>query len=338
MFLQGLWFYLWGLLWAIYFITDGFDLGVGMLLPFLGKDEQSKRTLYNSTGPLWDGNEVWLITAGGVTFAAFPKTYAVMFSSFYTALTLLLVALIIRGISFEYRSKGDTAGWRKLCDVSQFLGSGLTALLIGVAFANIFRGLPIEDGVYKGSFFGLLNPYGIAGGVFFIAVFLLHGSLWLVIKTAGAVHDNARRAASVLWIAVLAITVVFLGYSYIETKLYANYFARPVLFLIPLLAVAALLACRFYMAKRAAWKAWFASATFIIAATFFCIAGLYPNMLPSRIDPEASSITAHNASSTPLTLTVMLIVVLAFIPLVLAYQLWAYCLFSKKVETEELVY
>lgn len=338
MFLEGLWFYFWGLLWAIYFVTDGFDLGVGMLLPVLGKDETSKRTLYNATGPLWDGNEVWLITAGGVTFAAFPKTYAVMFSSLYTALTLLLVALIIRGISFEYRSKAESASWKKLCDICQFLGSGQIALLIGVAFTNIFRGLPIENGVFQGSFWGLLNPYGICGGVFFIAVFLLHGSLWLLLKTNGSLHEKTTQAATVLWLAVLAITIVFLGYSYIETKLFANYFARPVLFLIPLAAVASLLACRWYLAKKALWKAWFASAAFIITATFFCIVGLYPNMLPSRIDPEAYSITCHNAASTPLTLTVMLIVVLLFIPLVLAYQIWAYWLFSNKVETEELIY
>ena len=337
MFLEGLWFYLWGLLWAIYFVTDGFDLGVGMLLPFLGKDEISKRTLYNSVGPLWDGNEVWLITAGGVTFAAFPKTYAMMFSSFYTALTLLLVALIIRGISFEFRSKADGTGWKKACDLCQFLGSGLTALLIGVAFANIFRGLLIEDGVFKGDFFGLLNPYGIAGGVFFITVFLLHGAVWLSLKTEGSMYERARRAASGLWIVVLAITVVFLAYSYIETKLYANYLARPVLFLIPRAAVVSLLMCRWYLANRCEWRAWFASAAFILAATFFCITGLYPNMLPSRIDP-AYSITAHNAASTPMTLTVMLVVVIIFIPLVLAYQIWAFHLFREKVDEEELIY
>lgn len=337
MFLESLWFYLWGLLWALYFVTDGFDLGVGMLLPVLGKDELSKRTLYNATGPLWDGNEVWLISAGGVTFAAFPRTYAVMFSSFYIALTLLLVALIIRGLSFEFRSKAESAGWKKLCDVCQFTGSGLTALLVGVAFANIFRGLPIEDGVFKGGFFGLLNPYGICGGLFFICVFLLHGALWLVIKTTGPLYDKARKAASLLWTAVLVITVVFLAYSYVETKLYANYFARPVLFLIPLAAVVSLLACRFHLLKNAAWKAWFASGLFIITATFFCIVGLYPNMLPSRIDP-ADSITCHNAASTPLTLTVMLGVVLVFVPLALIYQIWAYTLFSKKVETDELIY
>ena len=336
--LEILWFYLWGLLWAIYFVTDGFDLGVGMLLPVLGKDEASKRTLYNATGPLWDGNEVWLITAGGVTFAAFPKTYAVMFSSFYTALTLLLVALMIRGISFEYRSKADSAGWKKACDVGQFAGSGLVALLIGVAFANIFRGLPIEDGIFKGSFFGLLNPYGLCGGVFFITIFLLHGALWLVIRTEGKLHEKAKGLAGRLWIAVLVVTAGFLAYTYAETNLYANYLAKPVLFLIPAVAVIALVKCRWFLAKHAPWRAWAASAVFIIAATFFCIVGLFPNMLPSTIEPAANSITYADAASSPLTLKVMLGVVLLFIPLVLIYQTWAYVLFSKKVETNELVY
>ena len=294
MFLKELWFYLWGLLWAIYFITDGFDLGIGMLLPFLGKDETSKRMLYNAIGPVWDGNEVWLVTAGGVTFAAFPKTYAAMFSSFYTALTLLLVALIIRGISLEYRNKADWAGWKKLCDLGQFTGSGLIALLIGVAFANIFRGLPIENGVFKGSFFGLLNPYGICGGVFFVAAFLLHGTLWLVIRTDGPLQDKARQYAGVLWAAVLVITVVFLAYSYVETSLYSNYLNQPLLFVIPLLAVIALLACRFYLAKKAAWKAWFASAAFLLVCTFFLIIGLsqqhyLSQCIIQQLDPESNA-------------------------------------------------
>jgi cytochrome d ubiquinol oxidase subunit II len=329
MFLEDLWFFLWVLLWAIYFVTDGFDLGVGMLLPFLAKDEKANRSLYNAIGPVWNGNEVWLITAGGVTFAAFPRTYAVMFSSFYTALTLLLVVLIIRGLCLEYRDKANGAGWKKLCDLGQFVGSGLIALLLGVAFANIVRGLPIENGVFKGSFWGLLNPYGICGGVFFIAVFSLHGALWLAIKTDGALLDKTRQYAGNLWWAVLVITVVFLAYSYKETALYANYFKQPFLFIVPLLAVTALLTCRFYMAKKAAWSAWFASAVFLLACTFFLFVGLFPTMLPSTINPAINNITCHNAASSVLTLKVMLGVTLLFIPLVLVYQIWAYRLFSK---------
>jgi cytochrome d ubiquinol oxidase subunit II len=330
MYLEVLWFFLWALLWAIYFVTDGFDLGVGMLLPFLAKDEKANGALYNAIGPVWNGNEVWLITAGGVTFAAFPKTYAAMFSSFYIPLTLLLAALIIRGIGLEFRNKSEGAAWKKLCDLGQFIGSGLIALLIGVAFANIFRGLPLENGVFKGSFLGLLNPYGICGGVFFIAAFMLHGALWLVIKTEGALQDKARQYAGILWWIVLVMTAAFLAHSYIETGLYANYFKQPLLFVIPLLAAAALVVCRFYLAKNAAWKAWSASSVFLLTCTFFLTVGLFPDMLPSTIEPAVNSITCYSAASSALTLKVMLGVVLLFIPLVLGYQIWAYRLFSTK--------
>ena len=167
---------------------------------------------------------------------------------------------------------------------------------------------------------------------------MLHGALWLVVKTDGPLHDRARQIAGFWWIILLVVTAGFLVYSYLETKLYENFFNRLYLFVIPLAAVIALLACRFYLAKKSDWKAWFASAVFILTAVFFCIVGLFPNMLPSTIDPDVNSITCYNAASTPLTLTVMLIVVLVFIPLVLAYQLWAYVLFSQKIRQEELIY
>jgi len=162
--LQAIWYFLWVLLWAVYFATDGFDLGIGVLLPFLGKNDEEKRIMYNAIGPLWDGNEVWLITAGGVTFAAFPLMYAVMFSSLYSALMLILFALIIRGVSFEFRGKINSPGWKKLWDFCLFIGSLVPSFLFGVAFANIFQGIPIDDkGVYHGTLFTLLNPYAILG-------------------------------------------------------------------------------------------------------------------------------------------------------------------------------
>jgi cytochrome bd ubiquinol oxidase subunit II len=336
--LETLWFFIWALLWAVYFITDGFDLGVGALLPFLGKDENAKRLMYNSTGPLWDGNEVWLITAGGVTFAAFPKAYAVMFSSFYTAFFLLLIALIIRGISFEFRSKADSAGHKKLCDFCHFVGSVLIAILLGVAFANIFRGLPIENGVNKDGFFSLLNPYGVAGGVFFLLLFLVHGTIWLAIRTHGDIHDSATRTAKLLWPVLLIVAVVFLVYTWFETLLFKNYLAHPSLFVVPAIAVAALLAIRFFVARQHYWKAWFASAVTIMATTFFAVIGLFPAMLPSTIEPEKNSILFSAAASSSLTLTVMLVVVVCLLPFVIAYQLWAYRLFTSKLKTEEIIY
>lgn len=335
--LETIWFFLWGLLWAMYFLADGFDLGVGMLLPFVAKGEDEKRLFYNAIGPVWNGNEVWLITAGGATFAAFPKTYAILFSSLYIALTLLLVALILRGICLEYRSKADSSPVRSLCDAGLFFASLLVALLIGVAFANIFRGLPLENGVYHGSFMGLLSPYGIAGGLFFIAIFLLHGAIWLAVKTGGDLQQRAWRTANGLWIVVLLLTVTFLAFSYFETHLFANYIKYPLLFLVPGAAVVALLLCRMFLSRLQPWRAWLASAGFIFACTFFTILGLFPAMIPSSIDP-AHTITLDSAASSKLTLMVMLVVVAVFVPLALLYQIWAYRLFSRELEKQDLIY
>jgi cytochrome d ubiquinol oxidase subunit II len=336
MVLQTIWFFLWGLLWALFFMTDGFDFGVGTLYPFLGKSDADKRKMINSLGPLWDGNEVWLITAGGVTFAAFPLVYAVMFSSLYTALMLILFALILRGVSFEFRGKVDHPAWRKVWDTCIFIGSFAPALLFGVAFGNIFQGVPInQEGIFQGNLFTLLNPYGILSGLLFVALFLVHGALWLAIKTDGDLHDRAAATANRLWPVLLGVSVVFLIATAIFTPLYANYLAYPVLFLVPLAAVAALLGVKFFLTKKAYFKAWFSSAATIVFCTFFGVVGLFPNLFPSSIDP-AYSLTAFNASSSPLTLRIMLIVVILFIPVVLVYQVWAYVMFSKKLTEEDL--
>ncbi len=336
--LQSTWFFLWGLLWAIFFMTDGFDFGVGTLYPFLGKTDRDKRIMINSLGPLWDGNETWLITAGGVTFAAFPIVYAVMFSSLYSALMLILFALIIRGVSFEFRGQIDSPAWRKIWDICIFVGSVLPAILFGVALANIFQGIPIDgNGVYKGTLLTLLNPYGILGGLLFLFLFLQHGAVWLCIKTEGDLQERAVRTAKQIWPVLLIIAVVFLVSTWFATGLYQNYFEYPGLFLIILITVAALLGTRVYLAMQAWFKAWFSSALTIVGATFFGIAGLYPTMFPSSIDP-AFSLTAFNASSSPLTLKIMLVVVIVFIPIVIAYQIWAYNLFKGKITEKDLAY
>ncbi|MBM3473409.1 MAG: cytochrome d ubiquinol oxidase subunit II [Armatimonadetes bacterium] len=335
MMLESIWFFLWGLLWAVYFVTDGFDLGIGMLLPFLGKDEGKRRAMYNATGPFWDGNEVWLITAGGVTFAAFPKVYAVMFSSLYAPLMLILFALIVRGVSWEFRGHIDDPRWRKLWDGCHFVGSLLPALLLGVAFANIFRGLPMDATGYHGTLVSLLNPYGLAGGVLFVVLFLLHGATWLAAKTEGDLHERAGSLAKALWVPVLTVAVLFLVGSWLDTPLYRNYLRHPALFLVVLVTVAALLGTRVFLGKAAYWKAWAASAVTIAGATFFGVIGLYPNMFPSRLDP-AASLSAFNASSSPMTLTIMLVVVAIFVPIVLGYQAWVYKTFSHKVDPENL--
>jgi len=336
MLLQSIWFYLWGLLWAVFFITDGFDFGVGSLYPFLGKTDRDKRIMINSLGPLWDGNEVWLLTAGGVTFAAFPLVYAVMFSSLYTALMLILFALILRGVSFEFRGKVKSPAWRRLWDTCIFIGSVTPAILFGVAFANIFQGLPIDENhLFQGNLLTLLNPYGLLGGILFLVFFLVHGALWLSIRTEGELQQRAIKTANLLWPALLIVAVAFLAYSAVATSLYQNYLAHPALFIVILAAVAGLLGIKLFMAKKAYFSAWFASALAIIGATFFGVVGLFPNMFPSNINPEFS-LTAFNASSSPLTLKIMLMVVLLFIPVVIVYQIWSYSMFSGKVTDQDL--
>jgi len=336
--LQAVWFFLWGLLWAVFCVTDGFDLGIGSLYPVLAKSEADKRTMINAVGPLWDGNEVWLLTAGGVTFAAFPLVYATMFSSLYTALMLILFALILRGVSFEFRSKEKDPRWSKFWDACIVVGSFLPALLFGVAFANIFKGIPFDgEGVYQGTLFTLLNPYGLLGGLLFLALFLVHGALWLAVKTEGDLQQRAVAMAAKLWPALLVVAVVFLIATAFFTSLYDNYIAHPTLFAVILLTVAGLVGIKLLLARGSHFLAWCASAVTIIGATFFGVIGLYPNLFPSSIDP-AFNLTAQNASSSPLTLAIMLGVVVVFIPIVIVYQVWAYTLFKGKVTEAEMVY
>jgi cytochrome d ubiquinol oxidase subunit II len=336
--LGTIWFLLWGVLWAVYFVLDGFDLGVGMLAPVIAGNDTEKRILMNAVGPFWDGNEVWLITAGGVTFAAFPGTYAVMFSALYSALLLLLFALIFRGISFEFRSKVDSPGWRKLWDTTHFLGSFLPALLLGVAFANIFKGIPIDkDGINQGTLFTLLNPYGLCGGLLFVLAFLMHGALFLSCKTEGALKDRAVRVAERLWPALLIVAVLFLAFSAVATKLFQNYLDNPLLFLILILPVGGLLMQRIYIGQRRMAMAWTASAVTIAGVALFGVIGIFPALLPSSLDP-AFSMTIANSSSSPLTLKIMLYVALTFVPIVILYQAWVYKTFSHKVTEKDVAY
>jgi cytochrome d ubiquinol oxidase subunit II len=340
---ESIWFALWGILWAVYFMLDGFDLGLGTLLPVLGKTEEDRKTMLNAMGPFWNGNEVWLITAGGVTFAAFPTTYAVMFSGLYSALMLILFALIMRGIAMEYRGQVNDPRWRSVWDLFVFLGSFLPALLLGVAFANIFQGIPIDEaGVYQGTLFTLLNPYGILGGLFFVVMFLVHGSLWLAVKSEGPLHERATKLAGRLWMALAAVAVAFLVATWFATRLYDNYLNNPLMYvvpiiLIPVIVVGALVMIRVFIGKGHYWKAWFSSSALIVGATLFGVAGLYPNLLPSSLNP-AFSLTIHNSASSQLTLKIMLVVALTFIPIVIAYQIWAYHVFKDRLEEDELAY
>jgi cytochrome d ubiquinol oxidase subunit II len=336
--LGTIWFLLWGVLWAMFFMLDGYDLGLGTVMPALAKTDQERKQVYRAMGPFWDGNEVWLITAGGVTFAAFPATYAVLFSGLYTPLMLILFALILRGVTFAFRGKVDDPKWRRTWDLCLVLGSFLPALLFGVAFANIFKGLPIDgEGIYQGTLFTLLNPYGITGGLLFVSIFAMHGSLWLTTKTAGELQARAGAMAKKIWPLVLVLAVIFLLATQRVTNLYDNYLAHPVLFLIPLVAVFALLSTRVFMAISSWWKAWFTSALTIVSTVLFGVVGLYPNLIPSSLDPKFS-MTVANSSSSPLTLKIMLGVALTFVPIVIAYQVWVHYLFKDQLSDDEVAY
>jgi len=331
---QIVWFILWGLLWAVYFMLDGFDLGAGILYRFLGRDEAEKSAIRKAIGPVWDGNEVWLLTAGGATFAAFPSAYASLFSYLYSALLIILFALIFRGVALEFRAKGESTVWGRSWDIALFLGSFLPALLFGVAFGNIFRGLPIDSQGYHGTLLGLLNPYCLWTGIFFVLLFMVHGALWLALKTSGELEARALRYAQKGWHFLLAAAVIFLVWTVPATRLEENYLRRPYWLFVPFLAVASLLLIRFWAVPKKTGTAFFASCATIVLVTFTGIIGLYPNLIPSRID-QASSLSAFNSSSSPYTLKIMTVVAVVFVPIVIGYQVWVYRVFRHKQEPAE---
>jgi cytochrome bd ubiquinol oxidase subunit II len=330
MHLSDLWFIAIAVLWAGYFVLEGFDFGVGILLPVLGRDETTRRVMINTIGPVWDGNEVWLLTAGGATFAAFPAWYASMFSAFYLPLLLVLVALIIRGVAFEYRGKRDNSNWRRGWDAAIFAGSLLPAILWGVAFGNVLHGIPINAAHnFTGNFFTFLNPYALLGGVTTLALFTLHGALFLGLKTTGDLHERAVRAATVIGAAAIPVGAGFLAWTE------ASYRATTSGAGVASVVLAALAAVCLITAAAANWVrregvAFAANAACIAAATAAPFTALYPNVLPSSISP-AFSLTVANAASADATLKVMTVVAIIFLPLVLAYQAWTYWVFRKRI-------
>jgi len=334
--LQITWFVLWAVLWSVYFMLDGFVLGMGFLSGFIAKNDTEKRILINSVGPVWDGNEVWLLTAGGATFAAFPTTYALMFSYLYTALLLLLFSLIVRGVSFEFRGKIESETWKQGWDTAIIVSSFLPALLFGVAFGNIFAGLPMDAAGYHGGLLSLLNPYGILTGLLFVCLFAVHGALYATLKTTGDLSARAFALAKLLWMPLLLVAVVFLGYTAYATKLYANYVKAPILFVAPLIAVLSLVAVQLFMIRNAPLKAFVGSCLTIVFVVVTGVAGLFPNLIPSSLDP-AFSLTIFNSSSSQYTLTIMTVVALIFVPTVILYKIWVYRLFRAPVTEKDLL-
>lgn len=322
--LTTIWFLLVAVLFTGYFILEGFDFGVGMLLPVLGRDDRERRVLINTIGPVWDGNEVWLITAGGAMFAAFPEWYATLFSGFYLPLLLILLALIARGVAFEYRHKRPEASWKRRWDHAIFFGSLLPAILWGVAFANILRGVPLTaDHEYAGGFFNLLNPYALLGGATTGALFLTHGAVFIALKTVGDIRHRAAALAVRVGIATAVLAVAFLTWS---LTIRAN---TAAIALAVAAAVALLGGLAAAYARREGW-AFIGTAAAIGLAVATLFTALFPNVLPSTLD-AAGTLTTTNAASTPYTLKIMTWVAVIFTPIVLAYQGWTYWVFRKRI-------
>ncbi|WP_169164936.1 cytochrome d ubiquinol oxidase subunit II [Cellulomonas taurus] len=326
--LSILWFVLIAVLWTGYLVLEGFDFGVGMLLPFLGKDDKNRRVMINTIGPVWDGNEVWLLTAGGATFAAFPEWYATMFSGFYLALLLILAALIVRVVAFEWRGKINSDTWRAWVDRAIVFGSYAPAILWGVAFANLVRGVELDaNHQYVGGFFALLNPFALLGGATTALLFVTHGAIFLALKTSGEIHEKAGKVASSLSVVTLVVAAAWAIWAQLAFSV-AWTWAAVVVAALGLVAVVVTTRMR-----REGW-AFIASAVVIVAAVVLIFGSMYPDVMPA-LDP-ANSLTIAEASSTPYTLTVMTWVAGFLTPLVLLYQGWTYWVFRKRISAEHI--
>lgn len=332
--LTTLWFVLVGVLFTGFFFLEGFDYGVGMLLPFLGKNDIERRIIINSIGPVWDGNEVWMLTAGGALFAAFPHVYATMFSGFYLALFLMLMALIVRAVAFEFRSKDESPTWRNTWDWMIFIGSFVPALLWGVAVTNLIKGVPINAKMqYAGTFFDLLSPYTLVGGIAFLLVFLFHGALFLTLKVEGQLIDRVRSVATVSGVVAAVAFLALVGLTYTNTDLFKSSLASIVLWG----AVVVFVVSYAYMWLKKFGVAFTMSGLAIVFTTIAFFSGLFPRIMVSSLNP-AWNLTIHNASSSPYTLTIMTYAAVVLVPIVLVYQGWTYWVFRKRVNSKELEY
>jgi cytochrome d ubiquinol oxidase subunit II len=322
---------------AGYAILDGFDLGVGMLHLFLARNETQRRTLVNAVGPVWDGNEVWLLTGGGALFAAFPAVYATVFSGFYLALMLLLTGLVLRAVSLEFRGKEDSAAWRATWDRAFAAGSLLPALLLGIALGNILRGLPLDaEGEFAGTFLGLLNPFALLVGVTTVALFVLQGSSWLLLKTEGPLRERAWRAARGAWLAFGLLWLAATAASRAAAPDRWAGFASPLAWLVPVLMAGALAAYPLALA-RGGGLAFLASSAIVAAALGIVGVSLHPFMVPA-LPPGDVALTIYSASSSTLTLKTMLVIALAGMPVVVGYTIFIYRQFSGPVRLDEASY
>ncbi|GGV18612.1 cytochrome d ubiquinol oxidase subunit II [Streptomyces griseoflavus] len=327
--LHNVWFVLIAVLWIGYFFLEGFDFGVGILTRLLARDRAEKRVLINTIGPVWDGNEVWLLTAGGATFAAFPEWYATLFSGFYLPLLLILVCLIVRGVAFEYRAKRPEENWQRNWETAIFWTSLLPAFLWGVAFGNIVRGVKIDaDFEYVGTVGDLLNPYAVLGGLVTLTLFTFHGAVFTALKTVGEIRERARTLAQRVGLVTAGLALVFLLWTQADKGDGASLVALAV-------AVGSLVAA--LLTNRAGREGWsFAlSGVTIVAAVAMLFLTLFPNVMPSTLDPDWS-LTVTNASSGPYTLKIMTWLAVIATPMVMAYQGWTYWVFRKRIGTQHI--
>jgi cytochrome bd ubiquinol oxidase subunit II len=316
-------------LWTGFFILEGFDFGVGMLHGVAGQDDAGRRAAINTIGPLWDGNEVWLIVAAAAMFAAFPGWYATMFSGMYLVVVLLLASLIVRGVAFEYRGKRDAARWRRTWDVLLTVGSVLAPFLIGMALGNLLHGLPINSAQnYTGSFWDLFQPYAVFTGVTLVLICALHGAAFLSLKTTGDMHERSGMLARRIAPFAAAAVTAFIIWTHVtaSTAFFLN--------LIELLAILAVLAAVWLVYARLDGWAFTATTVTIAACILAIFVDLYPNVMVSSTS-KAYNLTVHNTASNPYALKAMTVVVIIFLPLVLAYQTWTYYVFRRRVSRQE---
>jgi cytochrome d ubiquinol oxidase subunit II len=323
--LPTVWFVAIAVLWTGYFVLEGFDFGVGMLLPVLGRgSDPDRRVVINAIGPVWDGNEVWLITAVGAMFAAFPAWYAGLLSGFYLPVLLVVVALIARGVAFEYRGKVDDPRWRARWDAAIVAGSAVPAFTWGLVFANLVRGVELgPDGVVRSDLVDLLNPYALVGGLATLTLFVLHGAVFLALKTDGPVRHRARAAARATAPAAGATLFAFLMWTQADH-------GSPGTSLVAACAVGALVAGALLVARRREGWAFLATAIAIAATTAVLFGSLFPAVLPSSLDP-AHDLTVAGAASAPYTLGILTWIGGLFLPLVVLYQSWSYWVFRRRV-------
>ncbi|MGD1219335.1 cytochrome d ubiquinol oxidase subunit II [Streptomyces krungchingensis] len=327
--LHDVWFVLIAVLWTGYFFLEGFDFGVGILTKLLARDRPERRVLINTIGPVWDGNEVWLLTAGGATFAAFPEWYATLFSGFYLPLLIILVCLIVRGVAFEYRAKRPEEQWQRNWETAIFWTSLIPAFLWGVAFGNIVRGVKIDEHFeYVGTFGDLLNPYALLGGLVTLTLFTFHGTVFVGLKTVGDIRERARKLALKLGVVTAVVALGFLLWTQADSGDTSSLVALIV-------AVAALLVALVMVnAGREGW-AFILSGLTIVAAVAMLFLALFPDVMPSSLNPDWS-LTVTNASSSPYTLKIMTWCAGIATPIVLLYQSWTYWVFRKRIGTHHI--